>query len=71
MIRDTIQNYLRAIAALNAKLKIDEDDYPRIQSAINNPHQVLSVLLHQKYVNRLEKTLPVDWEWYNYFKLFQ
>jgi hypothetical protein len=69
-IDQTLKGYQDAIAALNAGLSVDEDDYARIAEAINGNHPKLAVLLHTKYNKRLVKALGPSFSMSSYYRMF-
>lgn len=54
------EQYNHAIAAYNHGIRVDDEDYPKIQAAINEHHLKLAGSLYDKYCTKTQQVAYVD-----------
>lgn len=67
----TLTGYVEAIAALNAGVRIDEDDYKSVMDAINTPHTKLATSLSKKYGDRFAEAVGPNFSFRDLYEGFR
>jgi hypothetical protein len=70
-IKETLRAYTKAIAALNAGVKVKPDDYKPITEAINSGNKDAILDITKRYNTHLNKVLGPDHIWDMYYGIFQ
>src|SRR5579859_4884206 len=69
-IRDILNCYLKAIASLNAGLKVEASDYSTILSIINDRDFSRLDEIQMKYARKLDEKLGKTFNWADFYSIF-